>query len=158
MFRNPHSALNPEDVDLNTLYSVSINPKQQFDDRKSSSYLKRFSMMIEYVHKWLDHGQDYFSYVLFPECKNGRIHFHGVIKFIQPLKFDMLVLPLWKELWTYEIDTIDDINVWFKYCTKQQSILKITFPELNKDENHYYVLKRKLKVEDFGFCSEKLSK
>lgn len=55
--------------------------------------------------------------------KAGRIHYHGIIIINN--------YPSWRSLLTYwisaltvhgiiDMDTIDDMSVWYKYCTKQQ--------------------------------------
>lgn len=108
-------------VDPKALYALSINTNMNYDDLKNSNFLKRDECMMAYMAKWLMNGMSSFDYYLFPECKNGRIHFHGFIRIIDPLEFELFVLPVWKEISTYTIKEIKD-KEWWTYCTKQYKL------------------------------------
>lgn len=134
MFKNPHVTIDPEEIDVGTVYALSINPEQNYDDMKNSNYLKRDECVAEYIVKWFTHGLTLFDYILFPESKNGRIHFHGYIKIKDPLDFELFVLPIWKSISTYCIKKIDDKKVWFEYCTKQRKLwLKKKYPLIKRN-------------------------
>jgi len=139
MFKHPHVTLDPEDINPTCFYAFSINPEQNYDDMKNSNYLKRDECTTEYLIKWFTHGLTNFDYILFPEVKNGRIHFHGYIKIINPLDFELFVLPIWKSISTYCIKKIDDEKVWFDYCTKQRKLWK---------EKKYPLIKRNIKISE----------
>lgn len=74
-------------------------------------------------------GFDYELYQEMSEPKNikdgkaGRIHYHGII-IIKNYQAWRSLLSYWMSSLTcngiIDMDTIDDMNTWYKYCTKQQ--------------------------------------
>lgn len=121
-FKSSHKTLKVENILNNQLYSLSLNPQIQFDELAISHFLSRPNKMLAHMAKILEFGKEYFNYNLHMESQNGRLHFHGIIQILKPLEFDIYVLPSWKRLMTYEIDTIDDITIWNKYCIKQREL------------------------------------
>lgn len=143
MFRNTtknmYSVPKMETMLSNVFYSISMNPENQYDNIKNSSYLKRDEYVIETMCKNLVVQEEVFDYYLLPECQNGRIHFHGYVLIKDILKFDMLVLPFWKQLCTYEIDCINDPEIWYKYVTKNIKLWK---------DYKYCKIKRGIKLDE----------
>jgi len=124
-----HSTIAPELIDPNLIYSLTINPSCQLDNTSHSSYLQRAEHICCQWAKHLDNIKpESFRYLIYPETKNGRIHFHGVIQIRQPLVFDVFVLPFWKNICTYEIDTIEDVDIWLSYMSKQNALWHAEFP------------------------------
>ncbi len=124
-YKSKHVTIAPEEVNRNMYYSLSLNPNNQFDDHHNSKYGNRVNLIVETWGTILTKfNPNSFSYHLRLESKNGRLHFHGVIRIKDPLTFDVLVLPIWKELCTYEIDTINDMDKWITYCTKCEPLWK----------------------------------
>lgn len=118
-----HTTLDPELINSYRYYAITINPSNQVDDLKNSRYDSRPTAMYEtWKMELAKYRPDSFDYHLRFETKNGRIHFHGVIRIKKPLTFDIYVLPRWKAICTYCIKEIDDIEVWTKYCMKQQAL------------------------------------
>lgn len=124
-YKPKHTSIAPEDIDVNAIYSLTINPKNQFEDVRNSRFKTRASDVMKVWNVLLElDSKDTFSCVLYIESKNGRVHFHGVLQIHDPLRFDIFVLPRWQGACTYEIDTIGDLEVWYKYCKKQQHLWK----------------------------------
>lgn len=113
----------------NTPYTITINPQEQYE-----KYNDRIDRVIKLVKRKLDIIT--FQYVLFVECSSPlsatkcrfpRIHFHGVIHFenVNQIKRwyneDYFKLD---DLGYFEIDTLQDPEIWYKYITKEQDIMK----------------------------------
>lgn len=114
-------------------YSISINPKIQFEE-SSSRYIDLYSSMVTFLKK--HHSTDYAQLNINTEVsyplKNGlenrksadvisRIHFHGTIKFTSVVHWFMYVQPFLARFSIYEIDTINNIETWSNYITKDSS-------------------------------------
>jgi len=110
--------LKPEDMTPDTDYSITLNPQlQYFDDadRINKIYVETFKMLCAWS-AWSGTLQMEVS-------SNGRLHWHGVIRIKDIKKFYVDIVPCLQARYSYEIDTIQDMETWMKYCTKQKHIL-----------------------------------
>lgn len=123
-------------------YSISINPKIQFEE-SSSRYIDVYSSMVSFLkqHTTTDYAElNLITEVSYP-LKNGlekrksnevisRIHFHGTIKFTSVVHWFIYVQPFLAGYCIYEIDTINNIDTWKNYMTKdvvQWTIVDVPF-------------------------------
>lgn len=136
-------------------YSLTIAPSdynQGFNDKTYMVKIYRYS--VDYIDRLknvttklneilLPYNRD-IQYILHtdisePRDINGnipRIHFHGVIRFKtndKILKWLLSILPQLSTFGIVNIDTIDDMNHWEKYCKKYDHITN-TPPLKNKME------------------------
>jgi len=117
-------------------YSITINPddKHQFFGKAD-----RMQQFRSYVHAGLLFLKtmhiDYHLYLELSEpktnakwSKNGpRLHCHGILRFRSTLSIkNFLLMGIYNlTRWcNYDIDTIDSMETWHLYCTKQQHIIK----------------------------------
>lgn len=131
-------------LDNSTSYAITINPKNQFEE-SSSRYIDVYSSLVTFLkkHNHTDYAELHICTEVSYPLKNGlekrkssevisRIHFHGVIKFISVVHWFMYVQPFLAGFCIYEIDTIDDMDTWNSYITKdrvQWLIVDIPFTE-----------------------------
>lgn len=111
-----------EQIMVDTVYSITINPSDKYQFWNNPKRLLRFhAKAIEML------PLDFIEGHLFLEISpNGRLHYHGYIRILDPLNFLLLHVKRLEEYSHYEIDTIQDISDWLAYCMKQQ----VKYPEL----------------------------
>lgn len=114
-YSDKHKLIAPEDIEINTLYSITFNPDKQYGGS------------LGYIY----HDKDMFSLIKHKDIKfdlsrevskKGRIHYHGIIYFTNKsnlLDIWINMIPKWLKQCTVYMDTIDDITVWKQYCNKQ---------------------------------------
>lgn len=122
--------IKPEDVKLDTMYSLSINPEQQhFAETKRVDEMKCHLQELVNGLSGLVDG--------YMECSSGgRLHFHGTILFksLDGLEhFYLFDVPSIKHLATVEMDTIEDMDKWDEYCEKNK---RFTFCKHIKTSEH----------------------
>lgn len=119
------TVLNMEDIELETLYTFTMNKRSRIGILKKDirDYLIHFKTISPYV-----------QYYMVPEISpKGRLHYHGTIRFTAHrdiFSFYYNILPVLAEDCSIEIDTIKDINEWNKYIIKQQRYSFIYHEEL----------------------------
>lgn len=131
----------PENVKTQCYYTLTISPPEMIhtlfdnDDQEKELSLCRY---VSEVHKLILRYQQYVEIVLNPELSyKGRLHYHGVIKFLDIFGAYFYFLPRLSMLGYIEIDTIklisddsiceegqeDGLGIWWAYCTKQSHII-----------------------------------
>lgn len=129
----------------NTLYSITLNPNDAHQGHLKGGSHGRLVEVKSQVWTVLNKYPDIY-YILHLDISEPlkisknfpRVHFHGVVMFptnkaIQIWLLDTLrVLGNWCNI---DIDTIDDVSLWEKYCKKYDTITNIT-PLQNKLEWH----------------------
>ncbi len=113
-----------EEVEVNTMYTLTLSKKVAY----STSYKSKINQYLYFIRKYI---QPYMIYELVPELSSvGRLHYHGICIFRKK-----------RDIWLFysniygvsdcaiEIDTIDDLNKWLTYVTKQESY-RFIFEEL----------------------------
>lgn len=120
-------------------YAITINP----DDKRQYIGPQRMIKFRNYINAQVLHlpqkGITYNLYIEISEqldykkftCSNEkskfpRLHLHGTITFHSKASIKYLLLYFLPQISTwskYKINTINDINIWDKYCKKQQHIV-----------------------------------
>lgn len=120
-----YSCIKPEDCYTGVLYSFSINPQEQ------PEFQCFYRMKLNTLRDWSQQFEDKMSKVHYCEytltCEigsGGRLHYHGYIKINNIVKFYLHDLRYLKELGTYEIDKIEDKEVWNIYVEKQKRFME----------------------------------
>jgi len=114
----------------NNYYSITMNPVDELQCFFSASRVKDFkSAMLKQLH-----GLHKFNDIIFhiEVSGKGRLHLHGIFNFTTPaqvIDFYVNDIVKYQNKFSYEIDTIDDIDKWTKYMGKQ-SLDKITKKDL----------------------------
>ncbi len=102
-----------EDVECNTIYSITFNPSEQ--DRSLPLLSKLYRQRLRPLPD--------ISIDMYPEFakRSLRMHYHGIVKF-SSLR-GIVCFYLWLESqqvnMVYELDTIKDKVIWDKYIHKQ---------------------------------------
>ena len=113
--------LTPEEVSSNTKYTFTINPAAQYEDQKN----RLRTAVNAHMQTFKSLGDDKVcTWELYPELsRGGRIHYHGWIQIHNRLKFYLNLMRFLNKN-QVEIDTIEDMNVWETYCTKQKDMFQ----------------------------------
>lgn len=115
----------PEDINVNTFYTFSFNPEEQ------PLFEKFYKMKLNNLSDWSMQMKKIFDSLHY--CKievnmeisrRSRFHFHGVIRISDPLHFVIHDLKMLAHYGTYEIDKINNNEVWNAYCEKQQHLIE----------------------------------
>lgn len=110
------------------LYTITVNPEEQYEQHND-----RVERVVRLVKRKMDKLS--LQYNLYAELSNPlsptkhrfpRVHFHGLIMFE-----NMSQISKWYNedyfkmvsLGYFEIDILNDINIWHTYCTKEQDIM-----------------------------------
>ncbi len=120
---------------VNKIYSLTINFNDSYHSGRGG-ILKSFNLIHNAVHEYIDYDDDT-RYILHfdisepKEMRKGkfpRLHLHGCIKFksSQAIRYWLLYScnNLSKVASIY-IDTIDNVEIWEKYCKKYDHITDI---------------------------------
>lgn len=122
-FLQNRKRLPPEDINIDTWYTFSINFDQKII-KSGKSPFDQLSTQKQYIESILTHKCKTI-YALFPELSaNGKLHWHGVIMWqtlpaICNFYFEQLPSLLkGTNEYNLEIDTIGNMKEWRKYITK----------------------------------------
>lgn len=122
-FKDKHKALPLEAVKPGVNYAFTINPSDKYQLFNSFT---RLSEIMKESHHYLGQLK---RYVLYPELSpKGRFHLHGWIWFNtdkEIIEFYLDYLPQLQRKCSYEMDELNDVSVWTKYCLKQSSFHNI---------------------------------
>lgn len=118
-----------ENIKLGEFYTFSLNMSDQYDSLEQS--------IMAYKYFLKKYCSDLSKFELYFEISpTGRLHMHGIIVFESNI-----AIVKWyhnnniiKNIASYEIDTIDNMETWQIYCKKQQHIL-MDEPLLHKINN-----------------------
>lgn len=115
---NPrHKGVPIESLTSGQLLSFNVSPHHQPDSYDS---LRRW--LIQWHDFFVDYRLNDIDLYL-ESSPTGRFHFHGIIRFTN-LKHYLFMLNKLNENASYEVDTIKDLTVWMKYCTKQYTLMR----------------------------------
>lgn len=105
-------------------YALTINCKTQHDTLKYKN--SRAYEEIKYcINRIVKRMKDTANIMLIPEIsRGGRWHWHGILIIKEVYKFHAMVLPFLPTVCQYEIDTIDDPDVWRDYIYKDEDIMR----------------------------------
>lgn len=121
-----------ENISTETKYSITINPSDRIQYYSKPGRLnmihKRMVRIVNSMKHWCD-------VELYPEysfsenshatkSEGPRLHYHGTIQIKDLDYFLELGYTALKDVSQFEIDTIEDPDVWDTYCKKGQSIMK----------------------------------
>jgi len=107
-----------EDIIPQEAYAFTINPESQYFDKNERSTNSRMAMVTSRIKSILRSPN--FQYKLYMEYSpTGRIHGHGWIWIFNPMAFLDEDIHGINEKAHIEIDTINNEDIWFEYCTKQ---------------------------------------
>lgn len=117
---NKTHILSPEQIDVDKEYTFTVSPNDdyQFWNDKQSERLKKATNHMTYIARQYM-NLDLCLYV--DVSRNGRIHWHGTIRFKTRLSIKEFYTEIIHELLTkhqIEMDTIKDLEIWLSYCTK----------------------------------------
>lgn len=102
-------------------YSCTINPSdadQYFESRDTRVYT-----FLRNIYKTLVKLNLYCNYTFYLEIsKGGRLHLHGILEPTDLIEFYLNVPPILAHYSQYELDTIDDLDTWNNYITKDQEV------------------------------------
>lgn len=120
----------------NTLYSITINPNDQFQFKKKGQ--RRVSMFHNHFYEhFLSYTTNRIEYNLHLDIseprqmtvdKYPRLHFHGTILFKTNGSIRDWLTYLLPDLLSkayVDIDTVDDAGIWYDYMTKFDHISKL---------------------------------
>lgn len=128
--------LSPSNFLEKGFYAITINPddKHQYFGKKD-----RLKLFRDFLHaQLLQLSEWHIDYSLCLELsepknnskfsKNGpRLHVHGIIRFKATLSIkNFLLMGIYNitRYSNYDLDTIEDMQIWYNYCHKQQHIMK----------------------------------
>lgn len=139
--------IEPEKIKLNTEYTFTISPDDSMQYWQEPNTLQRESKFYEQWTTFLfKHVMPYAEYKLNVEIsRSGRLHMHGVIKFLSIKDFFLYSIYKLMNRAQIEIDTIEDMETWTIYMHKQNQM----FP---KKIEYKKVLK--MNLEEFCSCGE----
>lgn len=101
-------------------YSFTLCPK---DDYQKWSSVARYKTAIKAITSKLE-LLCHCTYELNPEISNkGRIHFHGKLKIDCIVRFLLYDIKKIEKIGIYEIDEINDHDIWYKYCNKDKKVM-----------------------------------
>lgn len=111
----------PEEMKVNLGYAFTYNPEVQPLSPKFTLDLITWHNGMDNIFKDLKHC----TVKLILEISSGtRWHYHGWITIKDIMKFFIYDLPVLRENGSYEIDHLNDTEVWRKYCLKQEDLMK----------------------------------
>ncbi len=116
-----------------SIVAITISPPYRFSD----PYGLYYSDILK-IRRWINRFSDY--YAIWPEfTTNARLHYHGVVRLVDPIKFYKTKYKFDKLVGYVQLDTFNtfaDHLRWLCYCQKdfhliQNNILqRITFQRL----------------------------
>lgn len=119
-YKKPKNSLPKlEDIKENTLYSLTLNPSEQFYKKR----VDREQYVVSDLIKMFRKDPSTTGHVYLEISPHGRLHFHGVIGILDRYTFYRDMVPQLEDSYTIEIDTIKDEDVWKTYCMKQQEFI-----------------------------------
>lgn len=113
-------------------YAITINPTDKYQYYGKHDRLEKFKTFInEQLVHYPQYGIHYKLWIELSEPKNKtvngpRLHLHGIITFHSKKSVKHFLLnEIYKitRYAVYDIDTIENMETWITYCTKQQHII-----------------------------------
>lgn len=114
-------------------YSITICPNDKYQYFGHNNRLDKFiNLLNEITLTFKSFGIVYIFWIELSEPRsksiNGpRLHTHGIIKFCSNKSVRKFLLDFYyllSRIGILDFDTINNLDKWIKYCTKQQKIIK----------------------------------
>lgn len=124
------SIISPEEIDLKTTYTFSVNLCDDFQHWSDADRVEKFVKSSKLL---LKHIAGITKFQLRLEIsRTGRLHWHGTIRFInynavRTFFVDKIIILMRRA--TVEIDTCQDPTVWDEYCSKSKHLFNIRISE-----------------------------
>lgn len=111
-------------LDEHVRYALTLSPSMQYDDPQYSkvrAHKETYYAITHFVHLL----RDTCSILLVPEIsKAGRWHYHGLLNIKNTYSFHAEVLPRLRGICKYEIDVINDPDIWKEYMYKDRKYME----------------------------------
>lgn len=119
VFTQRNKNVNIEEIEIGKLYAITLNPEKQDFPAGVMRYNGITAELEKILRPWLGCIEYYLEMEV---SKMGRIHYHGVIRFKK--ESDLYswyadAIPRIAAKYTFEIDELNDYNVWIDYINKQ---------------------------------------
>lgn len=127
---NRWKIMSPEDAEENIDYSFTINIDPDL--------IRKYSNLTNQYYQYLNKLKllKYCTYEIFFEIsKLGKLHAHGKIKITNTMKFYFYDVKKLMDSFSFEIDTINDIEKWDEYVLKNFNNTLHFFKEYNLKPN-----------------------
>lgn len=131
-----------EDIKLGEPYAISINA-----DKITGDIQKDYKQYTNILYNLFDCSNiDYEVYFEFSPI--GKLHLHGIFMVHSLKDIGELFQRMHNvyKLCASEIDSVDDLEKWLKYCQKQRHVMK---PYLNKYKLHSKLVQRWDNLREF---------
>lgn len=113
--------LKPEDISHDGIYAITINPQQQPDLDNPTGFLDWWGKMKRLL---IDDIKGAKLHLFCETSRSGRLHFHGFIKYTNPVIFSLFSVPYFVEEFSTVIKPLEDYSDWYSYCYKQQHLMQ----------------------------------
>lgn len=136
--KNP--MISPEEIVLNTKYSITINPEDSYQFWSEPMKGERIKKSTNHMRHIMRQNPNYHLDLQMETSSLGRLHWHGTILFKDDnnlLEFFLTFIHDFLTKHVIEIDIITDKEIskkyknWEAYCTKQK---RFNFPRLETSE------------------------
>lgn len=128
MNRKPDSRrwkmIKPEDIDKGYTYAFTFNPEIQPEHNGYKEKLDNFVKFDKSMTTLLGTMRHADVKVYMEISQAGRLHYHGYIMINDIVDFCFYDLDNLKKNGSYEIDFINDKEIWEEYVTKQRDIME----------------------------------
>lgn len=128
-----------ETVELNTPYTLTLNPGECIRDKKTDTDLSQHNVLLKYVRMIAEVKNVTFKFVPEYSAVSSRMHLHGVVHF----KTHLAAAQFWgvkaNFRFNYELDKLNDENWVQNYMYKQRQFMEPLMTSLMRD----YVLSNK---------------
>lgn len=140
---------------VGTALSVTLNPSDYYQSfrgkndgtsppRGQGRFEEVFKFFDKIIHKWLAKFNAIKEYRFYPEIsKTGRIHLHGYMIVNDPIQLAVNIGFIKNRSYiNLDLDTVDAVDDWHKYITKDQHLFNnIEWSENKKDQHNKIILK-----------------
>jgi len=143
--------LSPELIEINTVYTITLNPSDDFQYWTNESYQARIKALSAYVELYLLKQIPAVVDIYMESSRTGRLHFHGTIKFLKSdhiLEFYLMTLHKLVGKFQIEIDTIKDIKIWTTYCRKSSHLIDVNIKTNSHNLKRYKDMQPVVKQKD----------
>lgn len=103
--------------------AITINPAEQF--LNEITYSRRAQKFTSYWHAKLNTVPSENYQWNLEISRYGRLHWHGYVKVDDPcLMANWIAIKKYKKNSNIDVDTVDDLQTWIKYITKDEELHK----------------------------------
>lgn len=137
MMRKPDiQILEPKMVQVNTIYSLTVNIKAPNKwDKQMPSFIERLKYNKAKLAQFLIFGEVLLYLDL---ARTGRIHWHGTIRFRSNRQIGLFyaIMPRLLHAMNIELDTIADPKIWDDYILKLRHITEPLCKKLRMTDSY----------------------